>query len=92
MIASTPLCLVPGEPQRKRPAGRLRHHRIQSPAGQPAAEEGRGLFPGEAQVVGGEDFGLTVQQRAGDVHAGGKLAARKGEVQVRRAAPQQEFK
>ena len=91
IAACAPLQLVPGEPEREWPANQLRHHGVQSPARQLAAEEVRGLRAGEAQIVRRQDFGLAVQHGAGDVHAGGKLAARKGQMQVRRAAPQQEL-
>ena len=87
IVASAPLQLVPGEPEREWPAGRLRHHRVQSPAGQPAVEEVRGLSTGEPQIVRRQDFGLAVQHGAGDVYPGGKLAPRKSQAQVRRAVP-----
>ena len=91
ILASAPLQLVAGKPEGEWPAGRLRHHCVQPPAGQPAVEEVRDLRAGEAQVVRRQDFGLAVQHGAGDVHAGGELAARESQVQVRRAVAQQEF-
>ena len=83
--------LVAGNPERERPTGRLGHQRGQSRARQFPIEEVRDLRFREPQFLCRHDRSAAFQHGAGDAHAGGELPARKRQVQVGRAALQQEF-